>query len=547
MAMKPSLVLRLGQQLRMTPQLQQAIKLLQLSSVDLEREIQDALDDNLMLEEVVAGEENDEATSLDSPDEPSNSNEDFSDAPSESAATQQENGIDPASSDTDKPNAESASDLANEATDTDLVIHDPNIDGDAVPDSHEELVSDTMSEELPVDSVWEDVWEDQGSQPASSGKGETYDGDVIDARNSEKFTLKDHLLDQIILLHLSENDLQIAIAIIDGLDSEGVLTIDMEEIRSCLDPEYEVETEEIEAVLHLIQHLDPVGIAARNLRECLLIQMNQMPDSTRWKKEGILIITDYLMQLANRDFAFLSRKTKLNEADLGQVVSLIKSLNPRPGAEFFPSKTEYVEPDVIVTRKNDRWIVELNSQSAPRIRVNSGYASMVKRADSSDDNTYLKNQLQEARWFIKSLQQRNDTLLKVATKIVEFQKGFLEYGEVAMKPLVLHDIAEAVNLHESTISRVTTQKFMHTPAGVFELKYFFSSHVSSQGGGEVSSTAIRALIKKLVAEENQRKPLSDSKIANILVDQGIKVARRTIAKYRESLMIPPSNERKQLV
>ena len=241
------------------------------------------------------------------------------------------------------------------------------------------------------------------------------------------------------------------------------------------------------------------------------------------------------------------RKLKLKENDLKEVIDLIQTLNPRPGADVVSTNTEYIEPDVIVSRNNDRWKVELNPATAPRIRVNPGYASMVKRADSSSDNTYLKNNLQEARWFIKSLQQRNDTLLRVSTKIVEFQRGFFEYGEEAMKPLVLHDIADAVDLHESTISRVTTQKYMHTPNGVFELKYFFSSHVSTQSGGEVSSTAIRALIKKLVAEENPKKPLSDSKIAKILEDQDINVARRTIAKYRESLMIPPSNERKQLI
>jgi len=226
---------------------------------------------------------------------------------------------------------------------------------------------------------------------------------------------------------------------------------------------------------------------------------------------------------------------------------LIQTLSPRPGADIAPSTTEYIEPDVLVSKKNGQWTVELNPKSAPKIQVNQQYAAMIKRADTSSDNTYLKNNLQEARWFIKSLQQRNETLLKVSTKIVEYQRGFLEYGEKAMKPLVLHEIATAVDLHESTISRVTTQKYMHTPAGVFELKYFFSSHVNSQAGGEVSSTAIRALIKQLVTDENPKKPLSDSKIVKLLAAQDITVARRTIAKYRESLQIRPSNERKQLI
>ena len=241
------------------------------------------------------------------------------------------------------------------------------------------------------------------------------------------------------------------------------------------------------------------------------------------------------------------RKGKLSEARLKSAIALIQTLNPYPGSSVETDDTQYVIPDVIVSKDKGRWKVELNPEATPRLRVNSSYASMIQRADNSSDNTFLKNNLQEARWFIKSLQSRNETLLKVATKIVEYQIGFLEQGEEAMKPLVLHDIAEAVGMHESTISRVTTQKFMHTPRGIFELKYFFSSHVSTGSGGECSSTAIRAIIKKLIAAENPKKPLSDSKIANILEEQDIKVARRTIAKYREAMMIPPSNERKRLV
>ena len=243
------------------------------------------------------------------------------------------------------------------------------------------------------------------------------------------------------------------------------------------------------------------------------------------------------------------RRTKFKEGELSEAITIIESLNPRPGASICPPSTSYVVPDVIVSKDSSsgKWKVELNPETAPKIRINSGYAALVKRADTSDDNNYLRDNLQEAKWFIKSLQSRNETLMKVSTRIVEHQKGFLEYGEEAMKPLVLHDIAEAVSMHESTISRVTTQKYMHTPRGIFELKYFFSSHVSTKGGGECSSTAIRAIIRKLVAAENTNKPLSDSKITNLLEEKGINVARRTIAKYRESLSIPPSNERKRLV
>jgi RNA polymerase sigma-54 factor len=241
------------------------------------------------------------------------------------------------------------------------------------------------------------------------------------------------------------------------------------------------------------------------------------------------------------------RRARIKEASLKEVISLIQSLNPRPGDDLEANNAQYIVPDVYVSKTNEHWRVELNPDIAPRIRINNDYASLIKRADNSTDNTFLKDNLQEARWFLKSLQSRNETLMKVSSKIVELQQGFLDYGEEAMKPMVLLDIAEAVEMHESTISRVTTQKYMHTPRGIFELKYFFSSHVSTDSGGECSSTAIRAIIKKLVAAENQRKPLSDNAITKLLAEQGIKVARRTIAKYRESMMIPPSNERKQLV
>jgi len=259
------------------------------------------------------------------------------------------------------------------------------------------------------------------------------------------------------------------------------------------------------------------------------------------------VVNRYISLLGNRDYAQLIRRSKIREPELKETLVVIQSLNPNPGQSIGADKTEYIAPDVFVSKRNGSWLVELNPDIAPRLRINDSYASLIKRADNSADNTFMRDNLQEARWFLKSLQSRNETLMKVATRIVEHQRGFLEYGEEAMKPLVLHDIADAVEMHESTISRVTTQKYMHTPRGIFELKYFFSSHVSTASGGECSSTAIRALIKKLIAAENPSKPLSDSKITALLEDQGINVARRTIAKYRESLVIPPSNERKRLV
>jgi len=263
-------------------------------------------------------------------------------------------------------------------------------------------------------------------------------------------------------------------------------------------------------------------------------------------EQANLVVNRYIDLLGNRDYAQLIRRSKIREPELKLALELIQSLNPNPGQSIGTENTEYIVPDVFVSKHNGRWNVELNPDTAPRLRLNADYAKLVKRADTSSDNTYLRDNLQEARWFLKSLQSRNETLLKVATCIVERQRGFLEYGEEAMKALVLHDVAESVEMHESTISRVTTQKYMHTPRGIFELKYFFSSHVGTVNGGECSATAIRALIKKLIAAEDTTKPLSDSKIAEVMSDQGINVARRTIAKYRESISIPSSSERKQL-
>jgi len=350
---------------------------------------------------------------------------------------------------------------------------------------------------------------------------------------------------------MSDTDRLIGMAIIDAVDVNGMLTSTVESIHAGLNASVDIDLEEVTAVLHRIQQFDPVGVAYRDLAECLLIQLRQVDeeDVTAAVRNARVIVKNHLQLLGNRDYAQLMRLTRLKEPELRDAIAIIEALNPRPGADISPPSTTYIVPDVLVTKdtKSGRWQVELNPETAPRIRINPDYAALVRRADSSSDNSYLRDNLQEARWFLKSLQSRNETLMKVATRIVEHQREFFELGEEAMKPLVLHDIAEAVGMHESTISRVTTQKYMHTPKGIFELKYFFSSHVSTTEGGEFSSTAIRALIKKLVAGESPRKPLSDSKIAKVLEEQGINVARRTIAKYRESLSIPPSNERKKLV
>lgn len=503
--MKPTLQLQIGQHLAMTPQLQQAIRLLQLSTLELQQEIQEALDANPMLE--TADDDGEPAEPVDS-------------TPIDYAA------------------AEAL--LASES-------HEAAGTGDE-PAALDINNNESMPDDLPVDSVWEDVFSSGGSSPAGSPDD---DDSSFESRNAAPETLADHLVWQLNLTPFSDLDRAIGHVILDAIDERGYLTVPLDDILAAVaDPEDPdaVELDEVEAVLHRIQQFDPPGVAARDLRECLLIQLRQLPDDISSRGDALRIVGDFLDLLASRDFGTLMRKLKLTESGLKSAISLIQSLNPNPGGRIsHTSETEYVTPDIIVRRHQQRWTVELNPDTAPRLRVNANYAALVRRADSSADNTYLRDNLQEARWFIKSLQSRNETLLKVATCIVEHQRGFLEHGPEAMKPLVLRDIAEEVDMHESTISRVTTQKFMHTPRGVFELKFFFSSHVGTTGGGEASSTAIRAMIKKLVSQENPKKPLSDNKIADLLLEQGIEVARRTIAKYRESLNIPPSNERKQLV
>jgi len=551
--MKQSLQLKLGQQLTMTPQLQQAIRLLQLSTLDLQQEIQEALDSNPMLEVE------------DSFDAPTSANTDFED--SDYARTQEITAPDSAGDDAYSENFNGEATYTDSASDTfESGFGDDNFGGDSFGESGftendgftdgdnyagTDDYSDSATEwneaipaDLPVDTSWDDVY--QTTQSSSSSNYDNEDGD-FESRRAATDSLYDHLTWQLNLTPMSDRDRIIAMAIIDAVEPSGMLSVTLNDIHEGLRSEWEdLELDEVEAVQHRIQQFDPCGVCSQNLAECLVVQLQQFDPSTPFLAEAKLIAKQYLPLLASRDFRQLMRRTKLREDELSEAVTLIQSLNPRPGDIIASGDTEYVVPDVFVEKREGRWMVELNPEIAPRLRINSDYASLVKRADSSSDNTFLKDNLQEARWFLKSLQSRNETLLKVASCIVEKQRGFLEYGAEAMKPLVLHDIAEIVEMHESTISRVTTQKFMHTPQGIFELKYFFSSHVSTDSGGECSSTAIRALIKKLVSAENPKKPLSDSKITDLLAEQGIQVARRTIAKYRESLNIPPSNERKTL-
>ena len=498
--MKPTIQLRLGQHLTMTPQLQQAIKLLQLSTLDLKQEIQEALDSNLMLEteEEGARREDSEADKGKEKDK------------------EGVNGQEAAAGERNDPNNES----------------EIKIEAEAMPD------------ELPVDTVWDDIYE--SVTPVSSASAPSTDeGHDFLSQQSSSESLQDHLVWQMRLTPFTPSDMAIAEAIIDSISEDGYLTTTVDDIVASID-DPEIELEEVEAVLHRIQAFDPPGIAARDLRECLLLQLRQLPEGDAWRDHATRLVDEHFDLLAQQDETQMRRKLKLDRDGVMAVIHLIRSLNPRPGTSVASEAPSYIEPDVFVYKHNNQWRVELNPDAAPRLRVNAEYAGMIRRADNSADNVTMKNHLQEARWFIKSLQSRNDTLLRVATRIVEVQRNFFEYGDEAMKPLVLRDIAEALEMHESTISRVTTQKYMHTPRGTYEFKYFFSSHVSTASGGEASATAIRALIKKLIGAEKPNKPLSDNKIAAILADQGINVARRTVAKYRESMAIPPSNERKRL-
>ena len=507
--MKQSLQLRLGQHLMMTPQLQQAIRLLQLSTLDLQAEIQEALETNPLLEVNEEGES------------------DSGEQERDESAGERVNGSEVSNE------GENASDEISAAAQT--------------QDSTVDMQNPDMPEDLPVDSNWDDVYE--SVLPATSASSAPADDDnrAYENQSGGEESLHEHLLWQMNLTPFSETDRTIAEAIIESINDDGYLSVSLEEILQGLGLDEDVGLEEMEAVLHQMQNFDPVGVAARDLRECLLLQLKQLDASQQDVANAIDLVENYLDLLGGRDYKQLMRRMKLSREELQQAIAMVQTANPRPGGLIASAPAEYIVPDVIVRKQNNKWRVELNLEAVPQLRVNNLYAGMIRRADSSADNTYLRNQLQEARWFIKSLASRNETLLKVATAIVERQRGFLEHGEEAMKALVLNDIAEELDMHESTISRVTTRKYMHTPRGIFELKYFFSSHVSTATGGACSSTAIRALIKKLIAAENQGKPLSDSKIAKILEGEGINVARRTVAKYREAMSIPPSNERKRLM
>ncbi|MBB3143403.1 RNA polymerase factor sigma-54 [Halomonas organivorans] len=465
MAMKASLQLRVGTQLTMTPQLQQAIGLLQLSTLDLRQEIQQALEANPMLE----------------------LEDDFGEQ--------------------------------------------------TVSDTPEDDWSDEIPAELSVDSDWSDTFQDAG------GGGEAPDFE----RQAAGQSLQGHLGWQLAMSGLDERQTRIAESLIDAVNADGYLDQPLDELRDGLRTQglEGLATREVEAVLMRLQQFEPTGVFARDLRECLMLQLATLPDDTPLLPQARRLVRQFLEALAGNDRRLLKRRLGLDDDALDRVITLIRSLDPRPGSTYADEDSDYVIPDLVARHTPQGWRIELNPEAMPRLRIQPDYAALIRRADKSDDNQFLKDHLQEARWLIKSLTSRNDTLLRVGREVMTRQIDFLEQGEEAMKPLILADIAQAVEMHESTISRVTTQKFIHTPRGVFELKYFFSSQV---GGGEDahSSTAIRARIRKLIQDEPPRKPLSDSKLVELLAEDGIEVARRTVAKYREAMQIPSSSRRKRL-
>lgn len=492
--MRQSLSPRLGQQMHLTPQLHQAMRLLQLSALELRQELQEALESNPMLEE-----EGPEDASLEAGDA--------------SALEQDGEGADCEDGDGEESGA---------ALDLDAEAAQP------------------IPEELPVDSDWDDIF------PAPIGPDRPADEAFDSAeRNGGEQTLRDHLRWQLNLTPMPARDRLIALAIIDAVNPDGMLDVSVADLRRSFGAQLQVETDELIAVLKRVQRFDPPGVAARDLAECLALQLEQLDPGTPWRKTALSLVREHLGLLAARDFAALKRKTKLDEAALAETATLIQSLNPRPGAALAPRPKEHIIPDLRVRKERNRWRVELNPEALPALRIHSGYASLVRRRDSSRDNQYLRDNLQEARWLLKGLQSRHATLLQVAAKIVELQQGFLEHGDQAMRPLARQDVADALGLHDSTVSRAASRKYMQTPRGLFELRRFFSNPVG-QGDGAFSSAAVRARIGQLIAEENPAKPLSDSRIAALLAARGIEVARRTVAKYREDLSIPPSNRRKPL-
>lgn len=473
MNMKASLALRMGQSLTMTPALQQAIRMLQLSSMDLQQEISQVLESNLMIEQI------------------------------------------------EDPPAD-------------------NLDAEADPDSNDSA-EDTIPDELPVDAEWDDVY-DGATHTKSGVSDELYEFQQANLHTAP--TLIEHLSWQAGLQGYTPAQGEIAAHLIDSVDERGYID-DWPSVAARL-KELGHKPDAVETVLATVQQFDPTGVAARDLSECLRLQLDSLGLEAPQHQLAAQICERHLENLGRNDLRTIARALRAQLDDVQAAADIIRHLQPSPGTPFVNVDRDYITPEVFVSKRNGRWTVALNPDIAPRLRINSTYTKLIKRADNSPDQRQMKEHLQEARYFLNSLKSRNDTLLRVAQCIIEQQRAFMDYGEEAMKPLVLRDIADRLNVHESTVSRATSAKYMHTPRGVFELKYFFSSHVGTAQGGQCSATAIQAMIKRLVTAEPANKPLSDSKLAKLLNEDGIHVARRTVAKYREALDIPPSHERKKM-
>jgi RNA polymerase sigma-54 factor len=484
--LKPSLQLKLGQQLTMTPQLQQAIRLLQLPALELQAHIRELLETNVMLE----------------------------------------------------PTEEAEGTGTFEAVEASPTDHDHDHDRDR---EQQPEIPERAQEENTVEVV-DEGWGEQSVGSAEAPWNSDDDERQQEFADAAGQSLQDHLLWQLELAKLEPREFGIARAIIDSISDDGYLTEPLEEIANTLRPEIECDAAEVESVLGGVQALDPPGVGARSVGECIELQLRQLDPATPGFNTAIEIARHHLELVAERELSLLRRELRATEEEIACALALVRSCHPRPGATVSTGSAEYVVPDVFVRRTDHGWSVEINSATLPKVRLNNSYASLIGRNAS---HATMRAQLQEARWLLKSLEIRHETLIKVARSIVERQQAFLEHGDEHMRPMILKDIAEAVGMHESTISRVTSGKYMHTPRGVFELRYFFSSQVEGADGSGTSSTAIRAKIKKLVKEEDAETPLSDGRIAELLSGEGIPVARRTVAKYREAMGIAPSNERRR--
>ena len=477
--MKQSLQLKLSQQLTLTPQLQQSIRLLQLSTLELNQELERFLMENPLLERADT-----EVETLPAPPQGA-AREEYASRAAEAATG-------------DQPSGESAADID---------------------------------------------W--FGDTPAAAGRRDDGEESEYPQLAVSTPTLSEYLMQQLALTQVPARDRSVVSTLIAALDESGYLSQSLEEISELLPPELEVGLDELKIALKHLQSFEPIGVGARSPAECLELQLKALPPDTPSRELAIGIVRGHLEALAAHDFARLKRQLHCDEQSLRDAQHLIQRLNPHPGAEYASAETRYIVPDVIVKRLKNTWVASLNRDAMPKLRVNRMYAEILQNRQHAA-GSQMASQLQEARWLIKNVQQRFETILRVAQAIVDRQRHFFDHGEVAMRPLVLREIAETLGLHESTVSRVTTQKFMATPRGIFELKYFFGSHVATESGGAASATAIRALLKQLVHAEDCKRPLSDSRIAQLLSEQGILVARRTIAKYRESLHIPPVSLRKSL-